>query len=109
MPRADVFHRGSLPSQAMAPERGMERNECGQPTGVTVPLRGRSLSAFCINMGKKEGVDSVHTWGFVFGCTGIGLGRIGDVFGRGADLLGERLVRVPPRARVFPVQRLLGL
>jgi hypothetical protein len=28
----------------------------------------------------KEGVDSVHTLGFGFGCTGLGLVRIGEVF-----------------------------
>jgi hypothetical protein len=58
---------------------------------------------------KKEGVDSVHTWGFGFGCTGIGPGRIADVFERAADLREERLVRVPPRARVSPVQGLVSL
>jgi hypothetical protein len=59
--------------------------------------------------GTKEGVDSVHTLGFGFGCTGLGLGRNGDVFERVADSQGERLVRVPPRARVFPVQGLFSL
>jgi hypothetical protein len=37
----------------------------------------------------KEGVDSVHTLGFGFGCTGLGLGRITDVFGGVADLQGR--------------------
>jgi hypothetical protein len=43
------------------------------------------------------------------GGPGIGPGRTEEVFGGVADLLGERLVRVPPRARVFPVQWPLGL
>ena len=30
---------------------------------------------------EKEGVHTVHTLGFGFGCTGAGLGRIGDVSG----------------------------
>jgi hypothetical protein len=55
-----------------------------------------------LKMAKKEGVDTVHTLGFGFGCTTIGLGRIGEVFERVADSLGERLVRVPPRAQCFP-------
>jgi hypothetical protein len=59
--------------------------------------------------GQKEGVHNVHTLGFRFGCTDVGLGRIGDVFRGGADFQGVRLVRVPPRARVFPVQGLLSL
>jgi hypothetical protein len=69
----------------------------------------------CRSLGKaaemvtKEGVDSVHTLGFGFGCTGVGLGRTGDVLGGVADFQGERLVRVPSRARVFPVQGLFSL
>lgn len=29
---------------------------------------------------KKEGMHNVHTQGFGFGCTGLGLGLIGEVF-----------------------------
>jgi hypothetical protein len=47
---------------------------------------------------EKEGVDSVHTPGFGFGCIGVGLGRIKDVFEKVANFQGERLVRVPSRA-----------
>jgi len=32
-------------------------------------------------MTQKEGVDSVHTLGFGFGCTGVGLGRMGRTLG----------------------------
>jgi hypothetical protein len=39
-------------------------------------------------MPTKEGVHNVHTLGFGFGCTGIGLGRIGEVFGGVADFHG---------------------
>jgi hypothetical protein len=46
--------------------------------------------------------EQVSTLGFGFGWTGIGVGRIGDVFGRAAASQGEPLVRVPHRARVFP-------
>ena len=36
-------------------------------------------------MATKEGVHNVHTLGLGFGCTGIGQGRIGDVFGSGGS------------------------
>jgi hypothetical protein len=54
----------------------------------------------CINVGRKEGVHNVHTWGFAFGCTGAGLGRMG-VWGPGKPvrLCGEQPTtadRVPP-------------
>lgn len=48
-----------------------------------------------LKMLTKEGVDSVHTLGFGFGCTGVGPGRIGEDFGRVADFQERRLVRVP--------------
>ena len=54
-----------------------------------------------LKMLTKEGVDSVHTLGFGFGCTGVGPGRIGENFGRVADFQEGRLVRVPPRAQCF--------
>lgn len=34
---------------------------------------------------QKEGAGSVHTRGFGFGCTGMGWGRAGEVFGRLAE------------------------
>lgn len=30
-------------------------------------------------------MDTVHIWGFGIGFAGVGLGRIGEVFGGGAD------------------------
>jgi hypothetical protein len=51
--------------------------------------------------GKKRGVDSVHTLGFRFGCTGLGLGRIGDVFERVADLQGQEPGSSPTSGTVF--------
>jgi hypothetical protein len=66
-----------------------------------MPQTAESVRCFRGNMMKKQGVDSVHTLGFGFGCTDIGLVRIGDVFGGVADFQGERLVRVPPRAQCF--------
>jgi hypothetical protein len=78
--------------------------------GILNAAKGLSGSdGFGLRMRTKEGVHNVHTLGFGFGCTGVGLGRIGDVFGRGSVFQGERLVRVPSRARVFPVQRLFSL
>lgn len=55
-----------------------------------LPGEGRHhCSGSFIKMLTKEGVDSVHTLGFVFGCISMGLGRIGEVFERGADFRGN--------------------
>jgi len=59
--------------------------------------------------GPKEGVHNVHTLGFGSGRTGSGLGRIAEVSGERRIFKGRNPVRVPPRARVFPVQGLVGL
>jgi hypothetical protein len=77
--------------------------------GKTCARAPRACSLDGASRDKKEGVDIVHTLGFGFGCTGVGPGRSGDVFGGVADYQGERLVRVPSWARVFPVQGLLSL
>jgi hypothetical protein len=37
----------------------------------------------------KEGVHNVHTLGFGFGCTGVGLGRTGDVSGEWRIIRGS--------------------
>src|SRR5687768_7242961 len=49
----------------------------------------------------KEGVHNVHTLGFGFGCTGIGLGRIGDVFGGGLCFQGLAPGSSPTSGTVF--------
>jgi hypothetical protein len=49
----------------------------------------------------------VHTLGFGSGRSGAGLGRIAELFGGVADFRGLDPVRVPPRARVFPVRGFL--
>jgi hypothetical protein len=67
------------------------------------------VAKWSVNAHKKEGVDTVHILGFGFGCTGLELRRIGEVFSSVADFQGERLVRVPPWARVFPLQGLFSL
>ena len=85
--------------------------------GVEVACVERELSrreGSCTSLGsasraQKEGVHIVQTLGFGLSCTGVILVRIGEVFGGVAVFLGERLVRVPPRARVFPVQGLASL
>jgi hypothetical protein len=64
--------------------------------------KASGTSPACASKRTKRGVDTVHTLGFGFGCTGLGPGRTGDVFGRVADFQEERLVRVPPRAHVIP-------
>jgi hypothetical protein len=78
----------------------------GDGEGINNTQKNRHTRMVGAQNTKKEGVDTVHTLGFGFSCTGVGLGRTGDVFGSVADFQGERLVRVPPRARVFPVQGL---
>ena len=71
------------------------------------PLRGNLLALKChlvgggLKTGTKEGVHSVHTLCFGFGCTGVGLVRIGDVFGGGADLQGEEPCSSPTSGTVF--------
>jgi hypothetical protein len=82
----------------------------GGGEGFPVPQKDRhKRTGWGSKCSQKEGVDTFHTLGFGFGCTGLGAGRIGEDFGREADSQGERLVRVPPRARVFPVQGLFSL
>ena len=46
-------------------------------------------------------MHNVHTLGFGFGCTGIGLVRIGDVFGGGADFQGLAPGSSPTSGTVF--------
>jgi hypothetical protein len=64
--------------------------------------KAASLLGRYINVGKKEGVHNVHTWGFGFGCTGAGLGRIGEVFGGVADWQGPEPGSSPTSRTVFP-------
>ncbi|MDQ0864639.1 hypothetical protein QF036_002220 [Arthrobacter globiformis] len=87
----------------------VDRAGAGGGEGFHTTKRIVTLEWWWLKMLTKEGVDSVHTLGFGFGCTGLGLGRTGEVFGGEADFQGERLVRVPPRARVFPIQGLFSL
>ena len=63
--------------------------------------KAASLLGRYINVGKKEGVHNVHTWGFGFGCTGAGLGRIGEVFGGVAGLQGWEPGPSPTSRTVF--------
>ncbi|MDQ0821452.1 hypothetical protein QFZ79_003829 [Arthrobacter sp. V4I6] len=51
----------------------------------------------------KEGVHNVHTWGFGFGCTGVGLRRIGEVFGDIADFQGQESGSSPTSGTRFPL------
>ena len=51
---------------------------------------------------KKEGVHNVHTWGFGLGCTGIGRGRIVDVFGGVAGFRGLAPGSSPTSGTCFP-------
>ena len=50
----------------------------------------------------KRGVHNVHTTGFGFGCTGMGLGRLGDVFGGVAVLQARESSSSPTLGTVFP-------
>ncbi len=93
----NIIRRRSSSPQLVA-ERGIPNAQ------GTVTLDGWGLK-----MPTKEGVHIVHTLGFGFGCTGIGLGRTGDVFGGEGLFKGWHPVRVPPRARVFPAQGLFSL
>ena len=52
--------------------------------------------------GKKEGVHNVHTLGFGSGRTGVGLGRIGDVFGGVADFQGLECGSSPTSGTASP-------
>ena len=56
----------------------------------------------------KEGVHNVHTWGFGFGCTGIGLGRIGEVFGGVAGFQGLAPGSSPTSGTVFSRSRAIS-
>ncbi len=52
--------------------------------------------------GEKVGVHNVHTRGFGFGCTGIGLGRIREVFGGVAYFQGMAPGSSPTSGTCFP-------
>ena len=60
-------------------------------------------------VGKKRVCTMCTPLGFGSGRTGSGLGRIAEVSGERRIFKGRNPVRVPPRARVFPVQGLVGL
>lgn len=108
----------NLSSCCREPGRVAVRFSIGRgPAGVTVVMEigffTPCMAGFprCVvpQRAKKGGVHNVHTLGSGFSCSGVGLGRIGEVFESGADFQGERLVRVPPRARVSAGQRLFSL
>ena len=98
----ETYPRASVPASDCcglgrhSASRG-DRSECKKLSADRAGLHASGHQA-----GTKEGVDTVHTLGFGFSCTGLGLARIGDIFERMADLQGERLVRVPPPARRLP-------
>ena len=60
---------------------------------------------FGLEMPTKEGVHTVHTLGFRLACTGIGPGRIGDVFGGVADFQGLAPGSSPTSGTVFSLFR----
>jgi hypothetical protein len=62
-----------------------------------------------LKMLTKEGVHNVHTLGFGFGCTGVGLGRTDDVFGRMAAFQRLAPGSSPTSGRVPPVHGLFCL
>ena len=63
---------------------------------------GRGKLLVLQQYGPKEGVHNVHTLGFGFGCTGVGPGRIGDVFGGVADFQGLAPGSSPTSGTCFP-------
>src|ERR671927_1283430 len=74
------------------------------PASVTVLLALKTLHTYGEGPSKctqKEGVHNVHTLGFGFGCTGIGLGRIGEVFGGVAGFQGSAPGSSPTSGTVF--------
>jgi hypothetical protein len=70
--------------------------------------RGGGIYGSNIDVVKKEGVYKAHTLGFASGRIWAGLGRSQPVSGKPSVCEGGNAVRVPPRARVFPVQGLVG-
>jgi hypothetical protein len=59
----------------------------------------------CSNMTQKVGVHNVHPLGFGFGCTGAGLGRIGEVCGGVAGFQGLAPGSSPTSGTVFSLFR----
>jgi len=72
-----------------------ERFQALQVWGVILLSRGAKVD-------KKGGVHNVHTRGFGFGCTGIRLGRIGEVFAGVADFQGLAPGSSPTSGTCFP-------
>jgi hypothetical protein len=70
--------------------------------GFPTPKAAVTLDGFGLNMPTKKGVHNVHTLGFGFACSGIGLGRIGDVFGGVAGFRGLAPGSSPTSGTCFP-------
>jgi hypothetical protein len=91
------------------PEVGSSyRREIASKTQLRRP-DGRLSSPVGGRTGQKGGVHNVHTLGFGSGRTGAGLGRIADVCGGVADLLGLEPGSSPTSGTVLSLQGLVGL
>jgi hypothetical protein len=77
------------------PAEGKTAESSGVRKSAGHPLNG-------VQGRQKEGVHNVHTLGFGFGCTGVGLVRIGDVFGGVAGFQGLAPGSSPTSGTVFP-------
>ena len=110
-PEPCVGRRCSVHALRRCPARTREdwhpvRNEGAQQAGLPASEGLRHFSGRYIKVAKKDGVHNVHTLGFGSCRTGAGLARIAEDFGERRKFTGWNPVRVPPRARVFPVQGL---